>query len=267
MAFVPDQAVRRAHEIKPLAFTLYVYYCMRRNKDTGVCFPSLKLTAEETGINYCYCSQMRTYLAEKGWIEVVGTHEIRPLMGFETVEKSLEIPKIPETQKFGNSKDSTGEGLEIPNVSLDIPNKKFGNSKTPSYIEPAQLTREIEPVEEAPGDIDDDPLKHWAVLEYNRCMRPNPGLDLYQSQLIAATVTDRAVWDATLMIFSGSDHRGRLGNGRNAGAVLDRYTKELRKAQEECQRSTGKPLPVRQETPEERLARQTKTFREQNGIQ
>jgi hypothetical protein len=134
MAQVPDEAIDRMCEVNDKAFKLYAYYCRRRNRDTGLCFPSLKITAQDTGINYTYCSEMRNQLAAKGWIEITEKGEIRPLLGFV---KSSEIPN---------------QSSEIPNQSSEIPNSIFGNSEffltppTPPYKEltpisnPNQLT-------------------------------------------------------------------------------------------------------------------------------
>ncbi len=99
MAFVPDIAIERMGEVSDSAFKMFVYFCKRRNSKTGICFPSLKTTATDCGLNYCYASVIRKELVKKGWIEIVEETVINCLIG------------------FGNSKDS----LEIPNIPLEIP--------------------------------------------------------------------------------------------------------------------------------------------------
>lgn len=104
------------------------------------------------------------------------------------------------------------------NVQLNVIKHETDCTRTNNHKKPVEAER---------NGFDDDPLKHWAVLEYNRSMRPSPGLSIYQCELIAGRVKDREAWDATLLIFGGGEHRGKMQNGRNAGAVLDRYDKEL----------------------------------------
>lgn len=140
MAFIPDEAVKRAHSVKPSAFILYTYYCMRADR-AGQCFPSLKKTALETGMAYSYASEMRTHLAAEGWLEILPGGHVHLLMGFSEIpNKSSEIPKHSPS---GIPKEVS----VIPNNVSEIPNDKFGNPEIPLYIEPAQLTSPIEPQE------------------------------------------------------------------------------------------------------------------------
>lgn len=81
MAFIPDEAIERSQELKPSAFSLYVYYCMRRNKETGTCFPKLRRAATDLHIEYTYASKLRAELVTKGWI-AIEDGEVKPLVGF-----------------------------------------------------------------------------------------------------------------------------------------------------------------------------------------
>ena len=104
MAFIPDSAIESMSEVSGSAFRLYAYLCMRRNRRSGICFPSLRLTSEETGIAYGHASVCRAELAEKGWIVLEKGGKIRPLKGFEN--ESEEQSEVFENRKksFENRK-------------------------------------------------------------------------------------------------------------------------------------------------------------------
>lgn len=84
------------------------------------------------------------------------------------------------------------------------------------------------------------PFDHFAVLEYEQTLRPDPGLAIRQAELIADAVADspesRAAWRDVLKIFTGNDY-----NPRHAGNALDRYQKEMAKI-ESGERS---PIPIK----------------------
>jgi hypothetical protein len=141
VAKIPDKAVMSMSEVPPAAFNLFAYYCMRRNKETGTCFPSQKKTATETGINYAYVSTLKTILVKKGWIEITDEGHIRPLKGFENSKDSLEIPKSEASKPEAATLEIPKTVSKIPNSTLEIPKSEFENSKVPSILsEPAQLT-------------------------------------------------------------------------------------------------------------------------------
>ena len=125
-AKVPSQAIYDSHTIKPSAFVLYVYFCLRRNTATGVCFPSLQTAARDLGMNYSYASTLRRELVKKGWIEMVENRLIRPIKGFDIPNKNIEIPNISTDEQCLDipnfSIDIPNLNIEIPNKSLDIPN-------------------------------------------------------------------------------------------------------------------------------------------------
>lgn len=266
MAFVPDAAVMRSHEIKPLAFALYVYYCMRRNKETGTCHPSLKTASRETGINYTYCSEMRALLIKDRWIQMEGS-AVRLLMGFGYSEDVSDIPKvgssdIPKIRTQRSSdipKMAETESSEIPKVSSVIPKPEFGNSEVP-YIEPAHRTSPLNQTAAAGGRPQlvspdpDDPLNHPAVAEYNRVMKPNPALSIHQCEVIVGTVKDREIWGNVLSLFAGNEYRGRDGAGRMVGNAVDRYRKEVARAARDGT-ARGKPIQQPAETEKEKQAR------------
>jgi hypothetical protein len=95
MAYHPDEAfmdvktelVSDDGRIKYAAHYLYGYYCLRRNKETGLCFPSLKRTVQDTGLPKSNVSMLKAFLEEIAWIEVYETGVIRPLKGFYPPEE------------------------------------------------------------------------------------------------------------------------------------------------------------------------------------
>lgn len=77
---------------KHAALTLYGYYCVRRNKESGLCFPSLEKTMADTGITpKSNVSMLRAFLKNVAWIEVYESGVIRPLKGFYSDEIRLRI--------------------------------------------------------------------------------------------------------------------------------------------------------------------------------
>lgn len=141
MAFVPDIAIESMDEVSGTAFRLYTYLCMRRNRRSGVCFPSLRLIAEETGINYSYASVCKLELIEKGWIETVKGGRIRPLKGFGEDGNVLENPK---------------EVLENPKYVLEIPKKVLENPKP----QPKNVLENPKNVLENPNNVLENPKSH-----------------------------------------------------------------------------------------------------------
>lgn len=145
---IPDEAIDDMNEVSKTAFAIYAYLCRRRNRKTGVCFPSLRRVAEDCQINYCYASEMRKELVCAGWLEMDDKGHFRPLKGFGNSKvREVKTPLENPNTEFGNSKHSEKESLEIPKKSLEIPKGEFGNSKTTyiginQHIEPVKITRE-----------------------------------------------------------------------------------------------------------------------------
>lgn len=78
--------------VKHAALSLYGYYCLRRNKQTGLCFPSLERTCADIGITpKSNVSMLKTFLKNVAWIEVFETGVIRPLKGFYSDEERFVI--------------------------------------------------------------------------------------------------------------------------------------------------------------------------------
>lgn len=98
-ARVPAEAIMDAKNelttdtgaIKHAAIHLFNYYCLRRRRDTGLCFPSLKRTSEDTGIPKSNVSMLKTFLKNIAWIEIYDSGVIRPLKGFVPDEERLKI--------------------------------------------------------------------------------------------------------------------------------------------------------------------------------
>ena len=130
MAYIPDSAIESMSEVSGAAFRLYAYLCMRRNRRTGICFPSLRLTSEETGIAYAHASVCRTELAEKGWVNLEKGGKIRPLKGFET--ESEEASEVFENRKnsFENRKKSFENRKPDNDNVFENRNNVFENRKS-----------------------------------------------------------------------------------------------------------------------------------------
>lgn len=103
---------------------VFTYYCVRRNEESGLAWPSLSTIAADLGMPKTYVCEMRRKLIEKGWIEIVSGDTVRPLMGFKKPDES-EKPNAPS---FGNSEQDS----EKPNDSVQENRTSFGNSEQDS---------------------------------------------------------------------------------------------------------------------------------------
>ena len=97
MAIVPNEAVRRFHELTPKAALLYVYYCYRRNDDSEIAWPSLARIASDMHIPKSSACELRSKLVEKGWIEIVSGDTVRLITGYES-EENPKTGQNPPTQ-------------------------------------------------------------------------------------------------------------------------------------------------------------------------
>lgn len=234
MAFIPDAAVMRAHELPAAAFRMYAYFCMRRSGDTGTCFPSLKRIAAELKMPYTYASTARKTLKDLGWISFDPNGDVRPVMGFEVQQNLKESStnskppssikpegKFNEIETVQQNLNSTKPELsfnEIETIVQQNLNESLTNSELP-YIEPAPLTspsdqpieptHAAEPAAEVKGSkqkkgtrIPEDyqPSEEtlaWAVAngpDLDITFRLDEFRDYWRSRATNATKTD---WDLT----------------------------------------------------------------------
>ncbi len=83
MAYLPDEAVERSHELTGGAFKLYAYLCKLRNNKTGICWPRGRTAAAELHVDHSRIVRWRKELIDLGWIEFERpTSVTRPLIGF-----------------------------------------------------------------------------------------------------------------------------------------------------------------------------------------
>lgn len=89
MAYLPDEAVERSHELTGGAFKLYAYICKLRNHKTGICWPKGRTAAEYLRADPARIVGWRRELIAKGWIQYDRpTKTMTPLIGFPEVAKS-----------------------------------------------------------------------------------------------------------------------------------------------------------------------------------
>lgn len=100
-------------------------------------------------------------------------------------------------------------------------------------------------LEEPDSDDRGYPFDHFAVIEYVRALKPEPGLSISQAETIAVGIPDtklsRAVWTNVLTIAKGNGYQGR-----HAGNMVDRYQNEMRMIEEGKRES---PVATRPEPP------------------
>jgi hypothetical protein len=123
--------------------------------------------------------------------------------------------------KGGNPSSEKGQ----PIVKRGQPVVEKGQPIAPQPLEPEE-PKGTDAAARDPGD----PLACAAVKLYADLIRPEPGLSIRQAELVAAEVTRLDVWRTVLVLFAGNEHRGRDGTGRQVGYALDRYRKEVDKA-------------------------------------
>lgn len=110
-----------------------------------------------------------------------------------------------------------------------------GTPPTPPYkAEPLEPSLEPKPTTTTARASDDsDPFETEAVKLYVKLMRPEPGLAIHQAELIASEVSRLDIWRNVLVLFAGNEHRGSDGTARRVGYALDRYRREVEKADSE----------------------------------
>ncbi len=113
MSDIPAAAALRSSEVSHAAFKLYSFYCAHRNEETGVSNPSQIQISRETSIGYSYVSELKSELADRGWIRALGGRKVFPLVGFEVA--SSDHPKILEELTI----DASGKSSDSPKISDD----------------------------------------------------------------------------------------------------------------------------------------------------
>lgn len=83
--------------ISDAAFSLYAYYCMRRNRTSGGWNVSASLACTELGISRAAFYRLKSELVEKGWVEAQRNF-IKPLFGFDREEVSKLRPESLKTE-------------------------------------------------------------------------------------------------------------------------------------------------------------------------
>lgn len=102
MAYIPDICFSEAKNdllsesgvMKHAALTLFAYFCLRRNRETGLCRSTIAAAARDTGIPRGSVVALCKFLEEKDWILVSDTGEIRLLKGFYSTEEILQLKRI-----------------------------------------------------------------------------------------------------------------------------------------------------------------------------
>lgn len=92
--------------------TLYVYYCERRNEESGGWDCPNAKTGKKLHKSRSRVSELRKSLRERGWIKERGDF-IMPVLGFKKTTDTVENSTPPSVEKSTESvENSTGEGVE-----------------------------------------------------------------------------------------------------------------------------------------------------------
>ena len=155
MAYIPDVAVLRSHELSAAGFRMYAYFCMRRSAETGTCYPSLSRTAEDLKMSYTHASEMRTNLRKLEWIVIDRNGEVRPLVGFEVRQTPKDVSANAEVEVSANAEESFSECRtfqQTPNLEVSAnAEESFGKNRTEFQQMPNSISANAEvSIEPAP---------------------------------------------------------------------------------------------------------------------
>ena len=112
MAFIPDEAEDRFHELTPSAERLYIYLCRTRNHQTERSFASVDTCAAKYGWKRATKFKAQKELIDKGWIQKTNDGWMLLVGDFSPVNKSKKI-------------DSESEILDLQSKNIDEKSKKL----------------------------------------------------------------------------------------------------------------------------------------------
>jgi hypothetical protein len=178
MATVPDEAVDNLHEVSTSAFNLFVYYCRKRNRDTGGWKCPNKATSLATNMSRSRVSELRHELTTEGWIRVEENDFIVPLKGFKPVEISTPQaqPSVEiSTDECRDFDSSTVQSVEISTASVEVSTGSVEIS-TPPHTPPIRntstLTSTLTPEEKTL--VEDKPPPVAVAEDFSPAHKPSP---------------------------------------------------------------------------------------------
>lgn len=137
MAYLPDEAIERSHELTGGAFKLYAYYCKRRDNKTGTCFPSLRRAAADLNCRHPHICTWRQELIERGWILFDrSTHLTTPILGFKEPGCGTESVPVDVVRK----RDHAGTE-SVPRGGTDSVIGRYGNGNRINKTEPTHANQ------------------------------------------------------------------------------------------------------------------------------
>ena len=109
MAFIPDEAIDRLHELSKGARHLYVFLARCRNQRTGRCHPSVSATMAALACNRGTVYALRTELSGAGWAQFEGD-SATCLLGFNSLNNQTigEANKQDTGISLNNQTENTG---------------------------------------------------------------------------------------------------------------------------------------------------------------
>jgi hypothetical protein len=230
MAYVPDEAFDRSHEISASAFRLYVYFCKRANA-AQECWPSLATIAADCHWQKSHASEYRRKLAAEGWIELDGDR-VRLRMGYAPVERRAKQQAVePEATVPKNGtpfRKTEQERSEIGNDRSEKRNEPF--RKTESHvrnnqpIEPAHRTSPAQ--HRAPAHARGGGDECAAVRVYAEVFGFPPHIH-GQEHLARAELTDTDLWQRVCELWRANGHKPS-----SIAKMVDRYRNEQSKPTE-----------------------------------
>ena len=251
MAFIPDEAVLRSHEISPAAFRLYAYYCIRRNKNTGGynCAKS-RVLSELSGMSEPSFFRARKELVASGWIEAERDYVV-PIMGFKTINSDSETIKNESARTIKNESETINSDSET------IKNDRKTIKNDSAY-------KEYQPTSHIPANYQDPPTPHTSGNEsaepdskeqgHNGFVYPMldlltafPDLILTPAQVgmieaeVKDTKADKAAWLATIKRYQANHNPAtRTYLPEKVGNLLGVFRSERKNVERDADKSKPK---------------------------
>lgn len=162
-------------------------------------------------------------------------------------EKGAERRWQTHSNAMANPPPRGSNAINVPMAKNGLSVFSLQSSITPSGVVDANATN---------GDNRNYPFDHFAVIEYEQTLKPEPGLAIQQAEVIAVAVQDsalsREVWTNVLREWKGNGY-----HVRHAGKAVDKYANEMAAiAEGKRQPPPGPPpTPVDKQRQQEELAR------------
>lgn len=213
--------------LHPYELVLYVYLKKVAGED-GVCWKSRASIARETGMSAGMVSKCKEALS-RSRASLAGKPLIRvteQMQNGGNANHAITVVDIwPENMaKLEHLRLEKARSSHDGDMATRSPRDARGHTATSTR---SPHDHKEDPLKNNPEeDKRGFPFNHFAVIEYNEAINPDPPLAISQAEVIANNVRrddlSRAVWTNTIRTFKGNGYQARY-----AGNAVDRYLKDI----------------------------------------